>query len=108
MPKVNCAVVNCSNSTYKLKKWRQEIFYEHNDFDSSCKRENSIHIPPFKLYCFPSILRNVDLRYKWIRVLTRQNKDKTEWKQSASDRFYFIHFVGSGYEANSVPTLNLG
>ena len=43
MPKVNCAVINCSNSTYKLKKWKQEICYEHNDFDSSCKREHCIH-----------------------------------------------------------------
>ena len=59
MLKVNCAVIYCSNSTYKLKKWKQEICYEHNGFDSSCKREGYIHcIPPFKLYCFLSILRN--------------------------------------------------
>ena len=37
MPKVNCAVVNCSNSMYKLKQQKQEICYEHNDFDSSSK-----------------------------------------------------------------------
>ena len=59
MPKVNCAVINCSNSTYKLKKSKQEICSEHNDFDSSCKQEDCIHcISSFKLYCFPSILRN--------------------------------------------------
>ena len=70
MSKVNCAVMNCSNSTYKLKKWKQEICYEHNDFDSSCKREDYIHcIPPFELYCFPSILGNGELRNKWIRAL---------------------------------------
>ena len=40
MPKVNCTVINCSNSTYKLKKWKQEICYEHNKFDSSCKQED--------------------------------------------------------------------
>ena len=108
MPKVNCAVINCSNSTYKLKKWKQ-VCYEHNGFDSSCKREDYIHcIPPFKLYCFPSILRNAELRNKWIRALKRQNKDKTEWKPSENDRVCSIHFVGSAYEANSVPTLNLG
>ena len=43
MPKMNCAVINCSNITYKLKKWKQEICYAHNDFDSSCKREDCIH-----------------------------------------------------------------
>ena len=32
MPKVNCAVINCSNSTYKLNKWKQETCYERNDF----------------------------------------------------------------------------
>ena len=67
MPKVYCTVINCSNSTYTLKKWKQEICYEH-DFDSSCKRDECIHcIPPFKLYCFPSIFRNAELRNKWIR-----------------------------------------
>ena len=30
MPKVNCAVLNYSNSTYKRKKWRQEICYEQS------------------------------------------------------------------------------
>ena len=50
--------------------------FEHNDFESSCKREDYIHcIPPFKLYCFPSILRNAELRNQWIRALKRQNKD---------------------------------
>ena len=79
MPKVNCAVINCSNNTYKLKNWKQETCYEHNDFDSSCKLEDCIHcIPPFKLYCFPRILSNVELRNKCIRALKRQNKEKAE------------------------------
>ena len=109
MPKVNFVVINCSNNTCKLKKWKQEIYYEHNEFDSSCKREDCLHcIPTFKLYCFPRILRNAELRNKWIRALKRQNKDKTEWKPSENDRVCSIHLVGSAHEANSVPTLNLG
>ena len=50
MPKMNWAVINCSNITYKLKKWKQEICYAHNDFESSCKREDCIHccVSPFK------------------------------------------------------------
>ena len=99
MPKVNCAVTNCSKRTYKLKKWKQEICYKHNDLDSSCKQEYCIHcIPPFKLQCFPSILRNAELRTKWTRVLKRQKKDKIEWKPSESDRVCSIHFVVSAYE----------
>ena len=106
MPKENCAVINCSSSTYKLKKWKQEICYEPNDFDSSCKREDRIHCTPsLKLSCFPSISGNLELRIKWIRALKRQNKEKTEWKPSESYRVYSIHFVGSAYEANSVPTI---
>ena len=98
-----------SNSTSKLKKWKQEICYEHKDFDRSCKRENCIHcIPPFKLYCFPSILRNAELINKLIKALKRQKKTKLSPKPSKSDRVCSIHFVGSAYEANSVPTLNLG
>ena len=58
MSKWNCTIINCPNSTYKVKKWKQGICYENNDFDSSCKREDCIHcIPLFKLYCFPSMLR---------------------------------------------------
>ena len=87
MPKVNCTVINCSNSTYKVKKWKQEIYFGHYDYDSSCKREDCIRcIPPFKLYYFPSILRNPELRNKWNRTLNRQNKDKIECKPSESDR----------------------
>ena len=90
MPKGNCAVLNCSNSTYKLKKWKQEICYEHNEFGNSCKPEDCNHfIPPFKLYCFPSTLRNAELRNKRIRALKRQNKVKTEWKPSGSSSNWF-------------------
>ena len=54
-------------------------------------------------------MRNAELRNKWItRALKTQNKDKTEWKPSESDRINSIHFAGSAYEANSVATLNLG
>ena len=53
-------------------------------------------------------MRNTELRNKWIGASKRQNKNKTEWKPSESDRVFSIHFIGSAYEANSVPTLNLG
>ena len=97
------------NSTCKLNKCKQEICYEHNNFDSTYKREDCIHcIPPFKLYYFASIWRNAELKSKWIRALKRQNKDKTQWKSSENDRVWSIHFAGSAYETNSVPTLTLG
>ena len=98
----------CCYKLLKLYVQTKEICYEHHDFDSSCKQEDCVpRIPPFKVYCFPSIFRNAKLRSKWIRALKRQDKDKTEWKPSESDRVCSIHIAGSAYEANSVPTLNL-
>ena len=56
--------------------------------------ENTVFI----VYHHSNILRNAELRNKWIRALKRQNKDKTEWKPSESDRVCSIQFVGSAYE----------
>ena len=91
MPKINFAVINCSNSTYKLKKWKQEICCKYNDCDSSCEREDCIHcILPFRSYYFQNRLRDAELKNKWIRALKRQNKDKIELKPSESDKFCSI------------------
>ena len=58
---------------------------------------------------FSKHIEKCRVKNKWItRALKRQNRDKTEWKPSESDRIYSIHFAGSAYEANSVATLNLG
>ena len=69
MLKMNCGVQRiCSNGTYKLKKWKEEVFYDHKDLNSNCKREDCIHcIPPFRLYCFSNILRQAELRNKCFR-----------------------------------------
>ena len=29
MPKVNCNVIGCSNSTYKINKWKKETCTKH-------------------------------------------------------------------------------
>ena len=102
-----CAVINCSNSTYKLKKWKQEICSEYKDFNSSCKREEFIHCTlKLKLYCFPSILKNAELRNKWIRTLKRQNKDKTEWKIIKTDAKMRCHTgIASVILFNTIFTL---
>ena len=58
---------------------------------------------------FSQHIEKCRVKNKWItRALKRQNRDKTEWKPSESDRIYSIYFAGSAYEANSVATLNLG
>ena len=53
MPKLNCAVVGCSSSTYGINKWKKEPCLEHGDKNvvkgqcPNCER-------PYSLYCFPS------------------------------------------------------
>ena len=40
MPKVNCSVIRCSSSSYKINKWKKETCIEHNpEADSNCKKK---------------------------------------------------------------------
>ena len=40
MPKVNCSVIGCSNSTYKIKTWKKETCTEHNlEAEDNCKKK---------------------------------------------------------------------
>ena len=65
--------------------------------------------PPYKLYCFPSVLRNGEARSRWIQALKRVNKDKSAWKPCSSDRVCSEHLVdGVPTTANPDPTLKLG
>ena len=104
MPSVNCAVVGCSNSQYQLRKWKKELCSEHNVTHDKCPCER-----PFKLFCFPSILRNNEPRMLWIRAMKRENEDRTEWLPKDSDRVCSKHFV-DGYPtpAHPLPTIELG
>ena len=52
MPKVNCAVKSCSNSTYKLKKWNQEICYEDNDLTIAVNEKTAIIVYHHSNYTF--------------------------------------------------------
>ena len=61
-----------------------------------------------QIILFSKQIEYAKLWNKWIRALKRQNKDKIEWKPSKGNKVCSIHFVGGAYEANSVPTLNLG
>ena len=42
MPKVNCAVINCSNSTYKLKKWSENSVIIITTLTVAVKRRKKI------------------------------------------------------------------
>ena len=110
MPKVNCAVIGCTNSTYRLNKWTLEICDAHHHPGSCITKGNCKDCEkPFALYCFPSVLKNGEKRKLWIKALKRENKDKTAWLPRNSDRVCSIHFIdGIPTAANPVPTLHLG
>lgn len=94
MGPANCAVIGCHNSTKKLKKWLGN---------------NSGSEPPYRLFKFPSILRNGEKREKWIDILRRETRNKTKWKPCDSDRVCSEHFVdGEPTVHNPNPTLKLG
>ena len=110
MPKVNCAVIGCTNSTYQLNKWTLKVCDAHHHPGSCITKGNCKDCEkPFALYCFPSVLKNGEKRKLWIKALKRENKDKTAWLPRNSDRVCSIHFIdGIPTAANPVPTLHLG
>ena len=83
-------VIGCSNSTYKLNKWKAESCEKHG-----VKKKKCDCAAPFKLFCFPSTLRN--------------SKERSKWEPGNSDRVCSIHFVDDQPSAkNPYPTLNMG
>ena len=43
IPKVNCSVIGCSNSTYKINKWKKETCTEHNlDAEGNCIKKRGL------------------------------------------------------------------
>ena len=65
MSKVNCSVVGCSKSTYKINKWKTETSTEHNpEAEDNCKRKGDCLEckPPFHLHSFPGPIKCKELR----------------------------------------------
>ena len=102
----NCAVIGCSNSTVKIYKWRTMPCVVH---EGKIRKECGCWLdPPYKLFCFPSQLKNLDARKRWIRCLKRENKDKSAWNPGVSDRICSFHFAdGVPTVANPDPTINM-
>ena len=107
MGPANCAVVGCTNNSRKLDKWKKSLCEMHpGSLKEACPCNAS---PPFRLYCFPGSKRYKDKLDKWIKLLKRQNADKSSWKPCASDRVCSEHFVDQiPTVENPDPTINLG
>ena len=104
MGEVNCAVINCRNSSYKFTKWKKSTCEIH----AGLRKEHCPCQPPFRLVCFPSTLRNGEKRDAWRGLLRRVNQNKSPWHPSESV-VCSSHFVdGEPKVKNPNPTINLG
>ena len=99
----NCSVVGCTNSQRKIKQWNKLLCSTHNKLNEECPCKQ-----PYKLYCFPSKLRNGDSRARWIRAVNRVSEKKTKWEPGSSDRICSAHFVdGIPTPLNPDPSIKL-
>ena len=79
MPKVNCNIMSCSNSTYKINKWKKETCAEHNlEAEGNCIKKGYClkYKPPFYLHTFPGPIKCKQLREAWIKAVRREPFDK--------------------------------
>ena len=110
MPKTNCAVYNCGNSTQKLSNWKTQ----HCDIHGCNKGTNRCVCPqPFDLLPFPTRARSPERRKAWIAKLKRvdPNDPKKPWEPTKNSRVCSWHFVPGevvltlklGYSASATP-----
>ena len=97
MPKANYSVIGCSNSTYKINKWKKETCTEHNfETEGNCKKKGDCLEckPPFHLHTFPGPIICKQLREAWIKAVRQEPFDKKgSWQPVPCDRVCSIHFV---------------
>ncbi|XP_078662112.1 uncharacterized protein LOC144906066 [Branchiostoma floridae x Branchiostoma belcheri] len=102
-----CAVVQCSNSTYQLEKWKSETCQKHstkNGLDCCDCR------PPFTLFPFPTDKKDSDGRRRWNKLMNKTDvKTKKNWMNKPYDRVCSRHFPdGKPTKAHPDPILHLG
>ena len=86
-------------------KWKQTVC----DVHEGLKRGQCDCEAPFRLYCFPSKLRNGQSREQWITCMKRQGEKNSLWSPTNSDRVCSTHFVdATPTPENPNPTLNMG
>ena len=99
---VNCAVIGGYNSTKKLRKWKETNCEINSVLIRDCV---CVYNPPYRLFKFPSILRDREKREKSIGQLRHINKSKScDRGKVRSD-----HFVdGEPTITHPFPKLKLG
>ncbi|XP_060605752.1 uncharacterized protein LOC132758213 [Ruditapes philippinarum] len=102
---LTCAVQNCSNGGYWLKKWRKQLCSVHGSIHGErfCKCSE-----PFRLFTFPSKKSRPAVREKWKQLVGRSNGAKL-WSPPKDSRICSRHFVeGEPTLQNPLPTLEMG
>ncbi|XP_061173256.1 uncharacterized protein LOC133182425 [Saccostrea echinata] len=100
-----CAFNFCTNNATKITKWkRQTCEIHHIQYGlGSCICE-----PPFRLFPFPTELKDNYSRQKWTSIVNRKNGSEN-WKPKEDSRVCSEHFLdGRPTPANPYPTLKLG
>lgn len=102
----NCVVVGCPNSGKRLDKWASSKCELH---DCNKGTDPCDCAPPFKLFAFPTELKNNEGRMQWALLINRREENGTRWMPKKSSRVCSEHFVsGKPTEENPDPILNLG
>ena len=81
MPKVNCSVIGCVNSTYKINKCKKETCAEHNLEAEGNYKKKVYYLeckPPFHLHTFPGPIKCQQLREEWIKAVRREHLTKKD------------------------------
>ena len=99
-----CAVIGCSNSTFKLDKWYSQLCDRHGLKYGAC-----VCTPPFVPFPFPLQNKDADGRRRWIKAINRKRPNGKNWEPTYGDRVCSYHFRdGQPSAAWPDPTMNLG
>lgn len=102
----NCVIVDCPNSGKKLNKWASENCKVHGCLHGTetCNCE-----PPFKLFSFPTELKDSAGRKRWKDNVNREIRRGKLWKPKTSSRICSEHFeFGKPTKESPDPILKLG
>ena len=101
---MNCNLVGCSNSTYRLEKWYTQLCDVHGLQFGSC-----VCKPPFTLFPFPTERKDPEARKRWARLVNRKTQTGANWQPNHRSRICSLHFKdGEPTVAWPDPTVDLG
>ena len=94
IPKVNCSIIGCSNSTYKINKWKKRNLHRTHPWgwtaETKSKKKGDCleYKPPFHLHThFFWPIKFKQRREAWLKAVRGEPFDKKgSWKTAPSGR----------------------